>query len=48
VRAVALLGKTTAGRIVEGGPADFFLVHGDPLDDPTALWRVWRVAWLRD
>jgi imidazolonepropionase-like amidohydrolase len=20
------------------------LVHGDPLSDPTALWRVWRVA----
>jgi len=41
-----LLGEPEAGRIVEGGPADFFLVHGDPLTDPTALWRVWRVAWL--
>lgn len=40
-----LLGDLGAGRIVEGGPADFFLVHGDPLSDPTALWRVWRVAW---
>lgn len=40
-----LLGEAEAGRIVEGGPADFFLVHGDPLTDPTALWRVWRVAW---
>jgi imidazolonepropionase-like amidohydrolase len=20
-------------------------VHGDPLIEPTALWRVWRVAW---
>ena len=20
------------------------LVHGDPLSDPAALWRVWRVA----
>lgn len=40
-----LLGEPDAGRIVEGGPADFFLVHGDPLTDPTALWRVWKVAW---
>jgi hypothetical protein len=32
-------------RVVrEGGPADFSLVHGDPLGDPTAMWRVWRVA----
>ncbi len=46
VRGGELLGEPTAGRIVEGGPADFFLVHGDPLSDPTALWRVWRVAWL--
>jgi hypothetical protein len=30
--------------IREGGPADFSLVHGDPLADPTAMWRVWRVA----
>ena len=40
-----LLGEAGAGAIVEGGPADFFLVHGDPLSDPAALWRVWRVAW---
>jgi imidazolonepropionase-like amidohydrolase len=40
-----LLGETDAGIIREGGPADFSLVHGDPLSDPTALWRVWRVAW---
>ena len=40
-----LLDDPAAGRIVEGGPADFFLVHGDPLSDPTALWRVWKVAW---
>jgi imidazolonepropionase-like amidohydrolase len=46
VRGGELLGEADAGRIVEGGPADFFLVHGDPLTDPTALWRVWRVAWL--
>jgi imidazolonepropionase-like amidohydrolase len=39
-----LLGEPDAGVIAEGGPADFSLVHGDPLSDPTALWRVWRVA----
>ena len=39
-----LLGEPDAGRLREGGPADFFLVHGDPLSDPSALWRVWRVA----
>jgi imidazolonepropionase-like amidohydrolase len=39
-----LLGEPEAGVIREGGPADFSLVHGDPLSDPTALWRVWRVA----
>jgi imidazolonepropionase-like amidohydrolase len=41
-----LLGEPEAGVVREGGPADFFLVHGDPLSDPSALWRVWRVAWL--
>jgi imidazolonepropionase-like amidohydrolase len=45
-RAGEILGEPEAGRIREGGPADFFLVHGDPLSDPSALWRVWRVAWL--
>jgi imidazolonepropionase-like amidohydrolase len=40
-----LLGIRDAGRIREGGPADFMLVHGDPLSDPGALWRIWRVAW---
>jgi len=40
-----LLGEPEAGTIVEGGPADFFLLHGDPLPEPAALWRVWRVAW---
>jgi imidazolonepropionase-like amidohydrolase len=40
-----LLGEPEAGVIREGGPADFSLVHGDPLSDPTALWRVWHVAW---
>ncbi len=39
-----LLGEPDAGVIREGGPADFSLVHGDPLSDPTALWRVWQVA----
>jgi imidazolonepropionase-like amidohydrolase len=39
-----LLGEPEAGIIREGGPADFSLVHGDPLTDPSALWRVWRVA----
>jgi imidazolonepropionase-like amidohydrolase len=39
-----LLGDADAGVIREGGPADFFLVHGDPLSDPAALWRIWRHA----
>ena len=39
-----LLDEPTAGVITSGGPADFFLVHGDPLTDPSALWRVWKVA----
>jgi len=39
-----LLGEPEAGSIRAGGPADFFLVHGNPLEDPSALWRVWRVA----
>jgi imidazolonepropionase-like amidohydrolase len=42
-----LLGEDEAGVLREGGPADFFLVHGDPLSDPDALWRVWRTAWDR-
>jgi imidazolonepropionase-like amidohydrolase len=45
-RAGEILGEPEAGLIREGGHADFFLVHGDPLSDPSALWRVWRVAWL--
>ncbi|MEO7119373.1 MAG: amidohydrolase family protein [Candidatus Limnocylindrales bacterium] len=39
-----LLDEPDAGVIRDGGPADFFLVHGDPLSDPSALWRVWKVA----
>ncbi|MGN6794167.1 MAG: amidohydrolase family protein [Streptosporangiaceae bacterium] len=38
-----VLGDPHAGRIIVGGPAHFTLVHGDPLTDPAALWRVWRV-----
>jgi imidazolonepropionase-like amidohydrolase len=40
-----LLGEPGAGILKEGGPADFFLVHGDPLSDPSSLWRVWQTAW---
>jgi imidazolonepropionase-like amidohydrolase len=36
-----LMGDTAAGRIAVGGPAHFSLVHGDPLSDPSALWRIW-------
>ena len=39
-----LLGQQWAGRLREGGPADFFLVDGDPLSDPSALWNVLRLA----
>ncbi|MGQ0608313.1 MAG: amidohydrolase family protein [Chloroflexota bacterium] len=42
-----LINEEEAGVIREGGPAEFFLVHGDPLSDPAALWRVWRTAWER-
>ena len=44
-RAGEILEEPEAGRIREGGKADLFLVHGDPLSDPSALWRVWRVGW---
>jgi imidazolonepropionase-like amidohydrolase len=45
-RAGEILGEPEAGQVREGGKPDFLLVHGDPLSDPTALWRVWRVAWI--
>jgi imidazolonepropionase-like amidohydrolase len=38
-----LLGEPDAGCVRSGGPADFVLVHGDPLSDPAAMWRVWAV-----
>lgn len=38
-----LLGEPDAGVLREGGPADLVLVHGDPLSEPSALWRVWMV-----
>ena len=40
----SVYGDACAGRITVGGPAHFTLVHGDPLSDPAALWRVWRVV----
>jgi imidazolonepropionase-like amidohydrolase len=40
-----LLREPDAGTLRPGGPADFVLVHGDPLSDPAALWRVWRTSW---
>lgn len=39
----ALFGVDHAGRLDVGAPADLVLVHGDPLSDPRALWRVWSV-----
>jgi imidazolonepropionase-like amidohydrolase len=38
-----LLGEAHAGCIAVGMPADLVLVHGDPLSDARALWRVWAV-----
>jgi imidazolonepropionase-like amidohydrolase len=40
-----LLGEPGTGVLAQGGPADFLLVHGDPLSDPGSLWRVWRTSW---
>jgi len=39
----ALYGVDHAGRIDAGMPADLVLVLGDPLSDPSAMWRVWAV-----
>jgi imidazolonepropionase-like amidohydrolase len=39
-----LLGEPEAGRIRVDGPADFFAVHGDPLTEPGALWRIWMTG----
>jgi imidazolonepropionase-like amidohydrolase len=39
----AVLGLADVGTVRQGGTADFALVHGDPLSDPAALWRVWLV-----
>ena len=36
-------GVPEAGRVEPGLSADLVLVHGDPLSDPRALWRVWAV-----
>ena len=41
-----LLGDDHAGRIEKGMPADLVLIHGDPLSDARALWRVWAVFQL--
>ncbi|HYS32729.1 MAG TPA: amidohydrolase family protein [Streptosporangiaceae bacterium] len=43
-RGGTVFGDPDAGRIRVGGAAHFTLVHGDPLADPAALWRVWRVV----
>jgi imidazolonepropionase-like amidohydrolase len=40
-----LLREPGAGVLAQGGPADFLLVHGDPLSEPRSLWRVWRTSW---
>ena len=39
-----LLGEPDAGVVREGGPAEFILVRGDPLSDPSVLWKIWRSA----
>ena len=40
-----LLGEPGAGVLEAGSPADFALVHGDPLSEPGSLWRGWRTSW---
>jgi imidazolonepropionase-like amidohydrolase len=39
-----LLCEPYVGKLIVGGPADLFLIHGNPLEDPSSLWRVWQVA----
>lgn len=39
-----LIGEPSAGRLAVGGPADLVFVHGDPLSDPAAMWRVFLVT----
>lgn len=43
-RAADALGLPAAGRVQVGTPADFALVDGDPLADPSLLRSVWGVA----
>jgi cytosine/adenosine deaminase-related metal-dependent hydrolase len=38
-----IAGEPTAGKIEADTPADLVLVHGDPLSEPRALWRVWAI-----
>ncbi len=38
-----LIGRPTLGSLGVGTAADFALIHGDPLSEPAALWRVWAV-----
>src|SRR5258708_17858392 len=47
-KAGEILDQPEAGQIREGGRPDLFLVHGDPLSDPSALLRVCRLAWARE
>ena len=35
-----MMGDSSAVGAI-GQPAHFSLVHGDPLSDPAALWRIW-------
>ena len=37
-----VLGIPDAGRLSPGTPARFILIHGNPLTDPAAAWRIWR------
>ncbi len=43
-RATDALGLTGPGRVRVGGPADFALLDGDPLPDPSLLRSVWGVV----